>query len=185
MKKISLSHISEMIESVKAFFSYNFPEKVELFTIDRNEINSNNLGDLFPELAKALKSVSREIFIRGYKMTSSDLEILLKNARNCKKVKLFDCEIDTSTQIHIESDEPYAIEILDLERCGKYSKWKDNLESVKNLIDAIDASSLKTSLKEIAISDCDIDIATFKDILFEKGITTIDITENTNWDQED
>ena len=90
MKKISLNNILQEDDDARDFFDYCFPNKLELFTLDRDFINNFKINYILPDLFKALKKVSREIFIRGYQMDAPNFASLIKASSQCEKVKLFD-----------------------------------------------------------------------------------------------
>ncbi|CAI2358736.1 unnamed protein product [Moneuplotes crassus] len=188
MKKLSLTNIHIDPDLTNSFLEHCFPDKLELLTIDRNEISSCPMEAFMPPLVKALKNVTREIFIRGFELSTQDFVDVVQSSGQCRKLKLFDCVIETRREFRLEMSRECRLEVLDLERCGKYSDWGTEEEQLDNVLKAICESNLMRSLREIAVADVGVskeEIQKRMNGFLMEFVKAPIITENADWDAED
>ena len=106
-------------------------------------------------ISKAIKSVSKEIYLTCFEIKEIELEQIIKSASNWERLILDFSDIHCSKKLDFGASAKYKINFLSFVSCGspdRKTDWKITPSSFKNIVEAISKSGLKDSLQEVDIS---------------------------------
>ena len=160
IKKIKIDYVSEENKELNSFFKNWVPSKLDFLWV--NHISSSNtgikIGFYIDSISKAIKSVSKEIYLECFEMKESELEQIIKSASNWERLILQNGDIHCSKKLDFSVSSKYKINYLSFKYCGNtYSKdrktdWISTPSSFRNIVSAISRSGLKDSLQQVNIA---------------------------------
>ena len=114
-------------------------------------------------------------------INSEELSQLVQNSRHCNRFKINGCKLTIDTDIDFSNDDQYSVKFLSFRITGRSdrSDWGKNKSDMKTVMKAISQSSLKDSLQEINVHDCQVTIQEVEQALKDNGVDdNIKVTDN-------
>ena len=123
-------------------------------------------------LIPCLKAVHNEIVISDCIINSEELSQLVKNSKHSNRLWINGCKLTIDTDIDFGNDVQYSIKYLSFRWTGKSAKsdWGKNKSDMKTVMKAICKSSLKDSLQEINVHQCQVTIQEVQQALKDNGL---------------
>ena len=163
------------------FLKNNFPSIVNRFRFYSNDgVNyKSDLGVFIHDLLPSLNHVKDYFRIEYCYLSKEYLKSLLKYSSHLDTLYIRQCYTDTQTYDFEHID--YGLKNLYLSGvgCSSLANWKQNPKKFENLIKGLSNTSLRKSLKQISIVECQLEIASAKKIMELYGMGHINLTENT------
>lgn len=155
LKRISLQYMPNDNAELKAFLSTSAPSSLELLNLNFNGNIYINVKYYLPNLATMLLCTTREVSFYLFNMDNDDLSTCIQGCRNSERIKIWGVKLDsTKGSLDFQTNLVYKTKYLSIEACGG-NLWTDVLA-------AIQKSSLKNSLTEIALANNLITCGTIK-----------------------
>ena len=159
IRRIQIDYISDWNKELNSFLQNWVPSKLDLLSVN-NLPNTNTgvkMGFYIDSISKAIKSVSKEIYLECFEIKESELEQIIKSASNWERLIIDYWDIHCSKKLDFSGYEKYKIKFLGFAECGytgskdRKSDWITTPSCFKNIVEAISKSGLKDSLEEIDI----------------------------------
>ena len=159
IRKIRIDFISDGDKELNSFFQNWVPSKIDLLLLNYNSNTKTGIKMDFyiDSISKAIKSVSKEIYLRCFEIKESELEQIIKSASDWERLILRCSDIHCSKKLDFGVSAKYKIKFLSFTFCGytgdKYRKsdWITTPSCFKNIVEAISKSGLKESMEEVDI----------------------------------
>ena len=127
--------------------------------LNRGAINNKGIKMDFyiGSFSKAMKTVSKEVYLRCFDINDSDLEQIIKSSCNSERLIISFSSIYFLRKLDFRVTTKYKIKFLSFECCGgdntpeRVTIWKENYAFFKNIVRAIAQCGLKNSLEEVDI----------------------------------
>ena len=163
IRKIEINHILEGNKELNSFFKNWVPSKLDLLHVNYNYNTGIGIKmDFYVDsISKAIRSVSKEIYLTCFEINESELEKITKSASNWERLIFHYCDIYCLKKLDFSGPTKYKIYYLSFAICGsitpyRKSDWKSTPSSFKNIVEAISKSGLKDSLQQVDICVNDI-----------------------------
>jgi hypothetical protein len=170
--------VKPSMDSTKAnkFLLFSFPPSVDLLILDSfDDDHTTPLYNFFNPLWKVSGYVKKELWLGRYIMSSTQFIKILENYRHCEQITFHNCRItDLESNWDLRKDLEYSIKCLSLE------SWKESItnDSFACFIESVSNTSLKDSIEEVNIYNCDADVDVVLDQL--NGLHMDILVEDTN-----
>ena len=159
--KLKLASSQAEIKHSIHFFQNWVPSKLDLLLVNFPHNNSTGIKMNFyiDSISKAIRSVSKEIYLSCFEIKEHELEQIIKSASNWERLIFYFSDIHCSKKLDFGVSVKYKIKFLSFYNCGntsfkdRKSDWKKTPSSFKNIVEAISKSGLKDSLQEVDIWD--------------------------------
>ena len=107
-------------------------------------------------ISKAIRSVSKEIYLTSFEIKEWELEQIIKSASNWERLIFRFSDIHCSKKLDFSVSAKYKIKFLSFCQCGstpssRKSDWMSTPSCFENIVEAISKSGLKDSLQEVDI----------------------------------
>ena len=160
IRKIQIDNISDGNKELNSFFQNWVPSKIDLLSVNYYWYTSTGIKmDFFIDsISKAIKSVSKEIYLSCFVMKEVELEQIIKSSSNWERLIIRYSDIHCSKKLDFSVSDKYKIKFLSFYNCGntdykaRKSDWKTTPSSFKNIVEAISKSGLKDSLEQVDIA---------------------------------
>ena len=159
IRKIEIDYISDDNKELNSFFQNWVPPKLSLLWVNYpfNTATGIKMGFYIDSISKAIRSVSKEIYLWCFEIKEFELEQIVKFASNWERL-IFDFnDIHCSKKLDFSCSIKYKIKFLSFSNCGnicsedRKSDWKSTPSCFKNIVEAISKCGLKDSLQEVDI----------------------------------
>ena len=159
IRKIRIDYISDGNKELNSFLQNWVPSKIDLLWVNypSNTPTGIKMGFYIDSMSKAIKSVSKEIYLRCFEIKEPELEQIIKSASNWERLILRFSDIHCSKKLDFGVSDKCKIKFLSFAYCGytgseyRKSDWISTPSSFKNIVEAISKSGLKDSLQEVDI----------------------------------
>ena len=135
-------------------------------------------------LLKAVSEVTKEVFIRLFEFSATDLQQLIKAACGVERIIIHCCSIHCSAKLDFGADTKYKTKFLSLQLSGNSNckelttDWIEDPQVFSNIVDAIGNSGLRDSLTKISIAFNDtLDKTKVLELFSAKGMPHISVVE--------
>ena len=160
IRRIQIDYISDGNKELNSFLKNWVPSKLDLLSVN-NLPNTNTgvkMGFYIDSISKAMKSVSKEIYLYCFEIKESELEQIIKSASNWERLILRFSDIHCSKKLNFSVFAKYKIKFLGFYNCGSSSSyrktdWKKTPSCFKNIVEAISKSGLRDSLEKVDIDN--------------------------------
>ena len=160
IRRIQIDYISDWNKELNSFLQNWVPSKLDLLSVN-NLPNTNTgvkMGFYIDSISKAIKSVSKEIYLECFEIKESELEQIIKSASNWERLILRFSDIHCSKKLNFSVFAKYKIKFLGFYNCGSSSSyrktdWKKTPSCFKNIVEAISKSGLRDSLEQFDIDN--------------------------------
>ena len=160
IRRISINNISDGNKELNSFFQNWVPFKIDLLLLNYgcNTSTGIKMGFYIDSISKAIKSVSKEIYLRCFEIKEPELEQIIKSASDWERLILRFSDIHCSQKLDFGVSAKCKIKFLSFAHCGntdyedRKSDWMSTPSCFKNIVEAISKSGLKDSLEEVDIS---------------------------------
>ena len=157
---------------------HSLPDQLKYFYITKR-LKSSSLNKYLDGIVRCIPIVTGEIHICGFKISSTQLNDILKLAYNCPRVSIFSCIIDTNAPFDFNILQTYRIKFLGFGSTG--SNWgSTNKKQLSDILRAISKTSLKKSLTDINIFKCDLEVTDVQTAVNELGMKNVAVS-NRNY----
>ena len=131
-------------------------------------------------LLKSIPNVTNEVYIYECEMNTSQFSTLIHTASHIETVEIVRCKINGDDEFDFTNDKPYHIKQLSLLKNGgkDYSDWSVNKQQFINILKAISNTTLKHSLEQIGIWNCQITKEEGQTYANELGLNHIKVIDN-------
>ena len=159
IRKIQIDHISDGNKELNSFFKNWVPSKLYLLSVNFDYKTSAGIKMDFyiDSISKAMKSVSKEIYLVCFEIKEPELEQIIKSASDWERLILCCCDIHCSKKLDFSGYEKCKIKFLSFVTCGytnfkdRKSDWIKTPSCFKNIVEAISKSGLRDSLEQVDI----------------------------------
>ena len=159
IRRIEIDYISDGDKELNSFFKNWVPSKFDLLWVNNfpKAGTGIKMGFYVDSISKAIKSVSKEIYLLCFEIKESELEQIVKSAYNLERLIFRYCDIHCSKKLDFRVSGKYNIKFLSFANCGntyakdRKSDWKSTPSAFKNIVEAISKSGLKDSLQQVDI----------------------------------
>ena len=159
IRKLEIGKITDENKELNSFFQHWAPSKLDLLWVNYPSKTPTGIKMDFyiDSISKAIKSVSREIYLKCFEMEESELEQIIKSAYNWERLIFYYCDIHCSKKLDFSVSEKFKIKFLSFCYCGnidsidRKTDWMSTPPSFKNIVEAISKSGLKDSLEQVDI----------------------------------
>ena len=159
IRKIRIDYISDANKELNLFFQNWVPSKIDLLSVNYKSNNQKGIKMSFyiDSISKAMRSVSKEIYLTCFEIKEPELEQIIKSASDWERLILCCCDIHCSKKLDFSVSTKYKIEFLSFVTCGstnykdRKSDWISTPSCFKNIVEAISKSRLKDSLELVDI----------------------------------
>ena len=159
IRGIKFDYISNENKELNSFFQNWIPSKIHLLSVNYNYSTETGIKMEFyvNSISKAMKSVSKEIYLGCFEIKEAELEQIIKSASNWERLIFYFSDIHCSKKLDFGLSGKYKIKFLSFTWCGytdyiaRKSDWKTSPSSFKNIVEAISKSGLRDSLEEVDI----------------------------------
>ena len=132
-------------------------------------------------LCKTLKAVTSEIYIEWLKLTTSDLEQIIKASSVSERLVIRFSNVSCSAALDFATADKYKTKFLSFFCWGSGSHRKSDFISVpasfENIVEAMAKSGLKDSLQTLDIRCCGLDKTTVQGLLSKHGMGAVLVVE--------
>ena len=157
---IIIDFISDGNKELNSFLQNWVPSKIDLLSVNcyKNTPTGIKMGFYIDSISKAIKSVSKEIYLDCFEIKEPELEQIIKSASNWENLILEYCDINCSKKLDFSTSAKFKIKFLSFAGCGNtfspYRKtdWMSTPSCFKNIVEAISKSGLKDSLEQVDIA---------------------------------
>ena len=158
IRKIQIDYISDGNKELNSFLQNWVPSKIDLLSVNynRNTDTGIKMDFYIDSISKAIKSVSKEIYIQCFEIKEAELEQIIKSSSNWERLILRFSDIYCSKKLDFSVSDKYKIKFLGFAYCGqtgpyRKSDWMSTPSCFKNIVEAISKSGLKDSLEQVDI----------------------------------
>ena len=159
IKRIKIDSIIEGSKELNLFFQNWVSSKIDFLSVNylRNFDTGIKMGFYIDSISKAMKSVSKEIYLECFEIKEYDLEQIIKSASDWEKLIFRFSDIHCSRKLDFSVSAKCKMKFLSFSSCGstafpdRKTDWKSTPSCFKNIVEAISKSRLKDSLQEIDI----------------------------------
>ena len=159
IRRISIAYISDKNKELNSFFQNWVPSKLDFLWINYpfNTTTGTKMDFYIDSISKAIKSVSKEIYLRCFEIKEPELEQIIKSASNWERLIFYFSDIHCSKKLDFGVSDKCKIKFLGFGECGRTdsphrkSDWITTPSCFKNIVEAISKSGLKDSLKQVDI----------------------------------
>ena len=159
IRKIDINCISDGNKELNSFFQNWVPSKIDLLSVNYpcNTSTEIKMDFYIDSISKAIKSVSKEIYLVCFEIKEPDLEQIIKSSSNWERLILDYWDIHCSKKLDFSVSAKYKIKFLGFAECGRTdikerkSDWKSTPSCFKNIVETISKSGLRDSLEEVDI----------------------------------
>ena len=159
IKKIRIDYFSDEDKIINSFLDNWVSSQFELLLLNYSSISPAGVSmDLYiNSITEAIKYVTKEIYLRCFEITETELEQIVKSAYNWERLIFRFCDIHCSKRLDFSISEKYNIKFLSFWHCGntdypiRKTDWKKNPSLFKSILDSISSCGLKSSLETIDI----------------------------------
>ena len=159
IRKIQIDIISDGDKELNLFFRNWIPSKLDLLWVnyDPNILTGIKMDFYIDSISKAIRSVSKEIYLQCFEIKEPELEQIIKSASDWERLILCVSDIHWSRKLDFSGSGKYKIKFLGFAHCGntshqdRKSDWKTTPSCFKNIVEAISKSGLRDSLEEVDI----------------------------------
>ena len=160
IRRIQIDFISDGNEELNSFFQYWVPSKIHLLSVNYHLKTRTGIKMDFyiDSISKAIKSVSKEIYLKCFEIKEPELEQIIKSASNWERLILRYSDIHCSKKLDFGVSDKYKIKFLSFYTCGntgypvRKSDWMTTPSCFKNIVEAISKSGLRDSLEQVDIA---------------------------------
>ena len=103
-------------------------------------------------LINVVNGVSKEVYLRCFEMSASDLQEIVKNSYKAERLIFRHSDIDCADELDFNIQSKYNLKFLSFDRCGDLnckSGFRSNAASFENIVKAIENSGLHKSLETV------------------------------------
>ena len=159
IRKIQIDKIPNGNKELNSFLQNWVPSKIELLSVNywRNTNTGIKMNFYIDSISKAMKSVSKEIYLQCFEIKELELEQIIKSSSNWERLMLSYSDIHCSKKLDFGVSVKYKIKFLTFGYCGhtrykeRKSDWKSTPSCFKNIVEAISKSGLRDSLQKVDI----------------------------------
>ena len=159
IRKIQIDYISDGNKKFTSFFKNWVPSKLDLLWVNYsyNTYTGIKMDFYIDSIPKAMKSVSKEIYLKCFEIKEPELEKIIKSSSDWERLILDFWDIHCSKKLDFSVSAKCKIKFLSFKLCGstgsKYRKsdWKSTPSCFKNIVEAISKSGLRDSLQQVDI----------------------------------
>ena len=159
IRKIRIDRISDGNKELNSFFQNWVPSKLDLLLLNylRNTSTGIKMGFYIDSIPKAMKSVSKEIYLECFEIKEAELEQIIKSSSNWERLILRYSDIHCSKKLDFGVSAKCKIKFLSFAICGntdygdRKTDWMSTPSCFKNIVEAISKSGLKDSLEQVDI----------------------------------
>ena len=159
IRRIQIDKIPDGNKELNSFFQNWVPSKLDLLWVNYNYNTSTGIkmGFYIDSISKAIKSVSKEIYLVCFEIKESELEQIIKSASNWERLIIDYWDIHCSKKLDFSVSAKYKIKFLGFAECGytgskdRKTDWISTPSCFKNIVEAISKSGLRDSLEEVDI----------------------------------
>ena len=158
------------------FFKHSAPNKTKIFVFGLNMDTLTKIDYYLDGLDKALKRVTKEVFIRYWNHSKQSLERVFKASSNSSRLIVKNSKLDWNNDFDFSGPE-YNTTFLSfgLWGNGHGNNWNTNPEKLGRIIKAISLSSMKDSLQTLNVYDCGVTIEKTKEMLSTHGLSNVQL----------
>ena len=159
IRKIRIDNISDGNKELNSFFQNWVPSKLDLFSFNYYSYTRTGIKmDFYIDpISKAMKSVSKEIYLTCFEIKETELEQIIKSSSDWERVILYFSDVHCSKKLDFSVSSKYKVKFFSFIYCGytglnnKKTDWKTTPSCFKNIVEAISRSGLKDSLQQVDI----------------------------------
>ena len=159
IRRIEIDYISDGNKELNSFFQNWVPSKIELLSVNytKNTATGIKMDFYIDSISKAIKSVSKEIYLNCFEIKEPELEQIIKSASDWERLIFRFCDIHCSRKLDFGVSSKYKIKFMCFLTCGdifspyRKTDWKSTPSCFKNIVEAISKSELKDSLQQVDI----------------------------------
>ena len=158
IRRIGINFISDGNKELTSFFQNWFPSKLGLLSV--NYLSNTDTGikmDYYIDfISKAIKSVSKEIYLGCFEINEPELEQIIKSSSDWERLIIDYSDIHCSKKLDFSVSIKYKVKFLSFTYCGetgiyRKSDWMSTPSCFKNIVETISKSRLKDSLELVDI----------------------------------
>lgn len=131
---ILLSHVhKENQDNLKKFFTCAFPSQVQYLRVYYDNADKMDY-EFWPELISCIQYVTENVELKGFTMTSSMLNDLVKSCSHLNKFTINECILLIDDLLDFTIEKEYRLWELLFVKCGAADNgdWKNNLSTLGN-----------------------------------------------------
>ena len=159
IRRIRIDRISDGDKELNSFFQNWVPSKLDLLWVNHNYNTDTGIKMDFyiDSIPKAIKSVSKEIYLRCFEIKETELEQIIKSSSDWERLMLDYWDIHCSKKLDFGVSAKYKIKFLGFAECGytgskdRKTDWISTPSCFKNIVEAISKSGLRDSLQQVDI----------------------------------
>ena len=164
IKRIKIDKVVDQSKDLNNFLDACIPLKLDLLLVNFNPSNNKGIKMSYylDSLWKAIKGVSKEVYLYCFELIAEELQEVIKSAYNWERLAIGFSSIHCSDALDFNIKSKYNIKFLSFAGCGNsYSEittdWKYNPSDFESIVKAISESGLKSSLEIVDIYNCSLD----------------------------
>ena len=158
IRKIRIDYISDGDKELNSFLQNWVPSKIDLLWVNypSNTPTGIKMGFYIDSISKAIKSVSKEIYLECFEIKEAELEQIIKSSSNWERLIIRFSDIHCSEKLDFGVSDKYKTKFLSFAFCGytnshRKSDWIATPSCFKNIVEAISKSRLRDSLEKVDI----------------------------------
>ena len=159
IRRIQIDKIPDGNKELNSFFQNWVPSKLDLFSVNHAYKTDTGIKMDFyiDSISKAIKSVSKEIYLECFEIKEAELEQIIKSSSNWERLIIRYSDIHCSKKLDFSVSSKYKIKFLSFYNCGntdykdRKSDWIKTPSCFKNIVEAISKSGLRDSLEQVDI----------------------------------
>ena len=131
---------------------------------------------------EAIGGIKKEICLKGFVLSSNDLECVVKSSKNCEELKICQSEVHCTDKLSFDTGSEYQIKLLSFSKWGmlEETQWRKDSSYFENIIVAIKNSGLKDSLKTIDIEEWCLKRKEVRNVLDKHGLENIKVANKSS-----
>ena len=160
IRRFEIRYISDRNRELNSFLIKWVPSKLDLLLVNyfHNTQKGIKIGFYINSISKAIRSVSKEIYLTCFEIKEYELEQIVKFASNWERLILCYCDIHCSKKLDFSVSGKCKTKFLSFTECGdtdsknRKADWISTPSSFKNIVEAISKSRLRDSLQQVDIN---------------------------------
>ena len=133
-------------------------------------------------LLKSIRWVSKEIYIRWFDISESELQQIVKSSYQAKRLIFRYCDIHCSQTLDFSNSERSNIKFISFDCWGVDDYRKSDLMTnpfcFENIVEAIAKSGIKNSLKTVDIRDCNLNKWDVENLFIKHRLAGVTVVED-------
>ena len=188
IKRIRFDYVSDSDSNLSRFLTNCTPNQLKFLCINESTVANTPINSKIDinSLSKAVTAVTKEVFIRLYEFSATDLQQFVRAACNAERIIIHRCSVHCSSALDFGAKLKYNTNFLSFQMWGDTgcteltTDWISDPSCFSHIVDAIGSSGLRHSLTKLSIyNNLNLDKVKVQEVMKAKGMTHISVVEES------